>query len=215
MSGLDHLRALIQGTRPIDDGLLGNARFSWGRSELMSEEAILASFAEHPFDLEGDILSVETPSGAVLMAGDCAVVADLYAGRIGRLWRIGGEIEQLSEEAIDVAFDADMRQERGALFFRAEDHPTLDPGAAGRLLFSAEDLIEKMRRDGNLRVRGFFVRAFGDTQSSAALLSLFTLDNKSSRSASFRYAVIGIGNEGDEVCVARDQSRPQGWTPRH
>lgn len=214
MSGLDHLRALVQGVRPLDDGLLGNARFSWGQSNLISEEAILASFAGHPFEPEGTILSVETPSGAVLIAGDCAVVADLYAGRIGRLWRIGGETEQPSEEAIDVAFDADMRQERGALYFRAEDHPALDPRAADRLLSSAEDLIEKMRRDGNLRVRGFFVRAFSDGQSSAALLSLFTLDNKSSRSASFRYAVIGIGGEDDEVHVVRDQSEPRGWTPR-
>lgn len=214
MSGLDHLRALVQGTRPPDDGLLGNARFSWGRSELMSEEAILASFAEHPFDLEGNILSVETSSGAVLMAGDCAVVADLYDGRIGRLWRIGGEIEQPSEKAIDVAFDADMRQERGAVYFRAEDHPTLDPRAADQLLSSANDLIETMRREGNLRVRGFFVRAFSEAQSSAALLSLFTLDNQSSRSASFRYAVIGVGGHGDEVHVVRDQSKPRGWTPR-
>ena len=78
MSGLDILRALVQGTRPLDDGLLGNARFSWGQSELISGEAILASFAEHPFNLEGNILSVETSSGAVLMAGNCAVVADLY-----------------------------------------------------------------------------------------------------------------------------------------
>lgn len=214
MSGLDHLRALVQGTRPLDDGLLGNARFSWGQSNLISEEAILASFAEHPFNLEGNILAVETSSGAVLMAGDSAVVADLYGGRIGRLWRIGGEIEQPSEKAIDVAFDADMRQERGAVSFRAEDHPALDPSAADRLLSAADDLIEKMRREGNLRVRGFFVRAFSETQSSAALLSLFTLDNKSSRSASFGYAVIGNIGNGDEVHVVRDQSEPRGWTPR-
>lgn len=214
MSGLDHLRALVQGTRPLDDGLLGNARFSWGQSNLISEEAILASFAEHLFDLEGNILSVETSSNAVLMAGDCAVVADLYNGRIGRLWRIGGEIEHPSENAIDVAFDADMRQERGALNFRAEDHPALDSGAADRLLSSANDLIENMRREGNLRVRGFFVRAFSDSKSSAALLSLFSLDNKSSRSASFRYAVVGNAGSGDEIRVVRDQSKPRGWTPR-
>ena len=214
MSGLDNLRALVQGTCPSNDGLLGNARFSWGRSELISEEAILASFATHPFDLDGQILSVETPSSAVLMGENSAVVADLYEGKIGRLWRVGGEVQHPSEKAIDVAFDVDMRQERGALSFRAEDHFEIDPGAVDVLLSSANNLIDKIRREGNLRSRGFVVRAFGDKQLSAALLSLFTLDNGLSRSASFTYAVVGIGSSDGEVHAVRDQSKPRDWTPR-
>ena len=34
-------------------------------------------------------------------------------------------IELPAEPAVDVAFDADMRQERGDVCFRAEDHPEL------------------------------------------------------------------------------------------
>jgi len=214
VSGLDHLRALAQGNRPEDDGLLGNTRCAWGRGELLSEESILAGFAAEPFDIEGDLLSVETPLGAALIGESSALVADLYAGRIGRMWRVGAGMKHPAEPAIDVAFDPDLRQERGDLSFRAEDHPSLDPTAAERLLAAGRGLIEQMRSNGKLRVRGFVVRAFGGPEASAALLSLFTLGNETRRSASFSYAVIGIGSDADDVRTVCDQPQPREWTPR-
>lgn len=213
MSGLDSLRALANGSRPADDGLLGNTRFAWGQSELLGEEAILAEFSARPFGLEGKFLTVETPQGAALIGEDRALVTDLYANRIGRIWRIGAGIAHLAESAIDVAFDADMRQERGDLNFRAEDHPNLDSGAAEGLLQAGRDLIDQMRRKGKLRVRGYVIRAFGDTKASAALLSLFTLSNDARRAASFSYAAMGVRSNG-EVVVAYDQAEPRDWTPR-
>ena len=214
MSGLDNLRSLAQGKRPSNDGLLGNARCAWGRGELLSEESVLAGFAARPFALEGELLGVETPQGAALIGDDRALVADLYNGRIGRMWRVGGGLEVSPEQAIDVAFDADMSQQRGDLNFRSEDHPNLDPAAAERLLAAGRDLIEQVRSEGKLRVRGFVLRAFGDSQASAALLSLFTLGNETQRSAAFSYAVVGIGPNASDIRTVRDQSQPRSWTPR-
>jgi hypothetical protein len=141
-------------------------------------------------------------------------VADLYEGRIGRMWRVGGHQEASPEQAIDVAFDADMSQQRGDLSFRSEDHPDLDPAASERLLVAGRSLIEQVRREGKLRVRGFVVRAFGSPQASAALLSLFTLGNETQRSASFSYAVIGLGPTDDDVTYVRDLNQPRTWSPR-
>lgn len=214
MSGLDHLRALGRGVRPDHDGLLGNARCSWGRSELVSEEAILAAFAAQPFDLTGDGLAIETSVGAVILGQNRALVADLYEGRIGRLWSVGGGIAQPDEPAIDVAFDADMRQDRGDVSLRAEDHPGLDPAAGAPLLTAARGFVERVRADGRLRVRAFVIRAFGDAQRSAALLSVFSLGNERSRSTSFSFAVIGTGAANDADHVVSDNLPPRVWTPR-
>lgn len=214
MSGLDHLRALTQGTRPAHDGLLGNARCSWGHGELLSEESIIAGFAARPFELDGELLAVETSQGAAFIGHDRALVADLYDSRIGRMWRVGGDHEASLEQAIDVAFDADMSQQRGDLSFRSEDHPDLDPAACDRLLADGRSLVEQVRREGNLRVRGFVVRAFGSPQASAALLSLFTLGNETQRSATFSYAVIGLGPTNEDTRYVRDLLHPRSWSPR-
>jgi hypothetical protein len=214
MSALDHLRALARGTLPADDGLLGNARCAWGRGVLISGEAILAAFAARPFDVEGDLHEVESPQGAALIGQDGALVADLYGGRIGRLWRVGRGIVHPPEQAVDVAFDPDMRQERGGLSFRAEDHPDLDPAAAEQLLAAAGAVIDLRRSEGKLRVRAFVVRAFGKPGASAALLSLHSLSNDMSRAASFSYAVIGAGPGSSDVRVVSEEAQPRDWTPR-
>jgi hypothetical protein len=100
MSGLENLRALAQGTRPADDGLLGNTRCAWGPGELLSEESVVAGFAARPFNLEEELLTVETHQGAALIGHDRALVADLYEGRIGRMWQVGGDHEASTEQAI-------------------------------------------------------------------------------------------------------------------
>jgi len=214
MTGLDNLRAIAQGRRPDHDGLLGSARFAWGQSELLGEEAIIASFGAHPFDLSHELLSIETPTGACLIGENHAIVADLYDGRIGRLWRVGEELEEDPEAAIDVAFDTDLRQERGALNFRAEDHPDLHSAAAENLLLAAADLVEKVRIGGKLRVRAFVLRAFGSPDSSAALISLFTLDNETTRSASFAYAVVGTSSNAQKPIIIYQPTQARSWTPR-
>jgi hypothetical protein len=214
VSGADHLRALAEGRRPPEDGLLSNARFASAGGELLGEEAILAAFVALSPQFEPGLLSVETGRVAALIGDRQALVADLYGGRIARIWQVGAGSAPSDEPAIDVAFDPDMRQERGDLEFRAEDHPDLEPGSAGRLLSACRDLVEQGRREGKLRVRGFVVRAFGGAPGSAALMSLFELGNEPHRSAAFSYAVIGLGPEEGAPRVVRDRPRPRAWTPR-
>lgn len=213
MSGLDHLRTLAKGARPADDGLLGNARCAWGGGEHLSEEAILAAFAAHPCDLAGEPLCIETSQAAAILSEGRALVADLYDGRIGRMWRVEPGLSLAAEPAVDVAFDPDLRQERGDLSFRAEDHPELDARAAERIVTAARDLVEGLRKDGRLRVRGFVVRAFGGPDGAAALIALFTMGNGAQRSAAFSYAALGIGPGGRIVSVLEDVTERE-WTPR-
>lgn len=212
MSALRHLRDVAQGRRPADDGLLGNTRCGWGRHEVSSEEAILAAFAARPLEVGDDPFGAETASGAALVGRDRALFADVYDGRIGRLWRVGDTAPLPPEPAVDLAFDPDMRQERGSVHFRQDDHPDLDAAAGERLRDEARDLVERLQRDGELRVRAFVVRAFGDAEASAALLALHTLGNETSRSARFSHAMVAC--HGEDVRVIVDPSQRREWTPR-
>lgn len=212
MSGLDHLRNLALGRRPADAGLLGNTRFAWGGTDFIGEEGILAAFAARPFALDEAGFAVETAQNVALVSRSGALVADLYEGRIGRLWRVGDAPPGEPEPAIDVAFDPDMRQERGSLNFRGEDHPDLDPAAAPAVLAAAEDLIARTLTVGLLRVRGFVVRAFGTEAAAAALVALYTMGNEANRSAGFRYAVVAVDKNGARAVADTAARRP--WTPR-
>ena len=213
MSGLDHLRSLAEGRLPADDGLLGNTRCAWGGADLLGDEAILAAFTAHPFSVD-DARAVETAQGAALVAADRALVADLYDGRIGRLWRIGGSSPDAADPAVDVAFDPDMRQQRGDLALCREDHPELTPDAAEAIEAAAREMLEAQRRDCNLRSRGFVLRAFGDVSGSAALIALYTMTDEPQRRAGFRFAAIGLGGRDDQPLIAIEPARATLWSPR-
>ncbi len=213
MSAVDHLRAIARGAAAPDDGLLGNARCGWGKSELIGEESILAAFCADPF-VGDDALAVETDASAAIIGKDDALIADVYDGRIGRLWRVGRGLASPDEPAVHVAFDPDMRQLRGDVHFRAEDHPELDASGAERLLAAARSHVDQVRRAGALRARAFVVRAFGDGERGAGLLSVYAMSNASARSVGFSHAVVGFApGVGDAVVVA-EHSPPQAWTPR-
>ena len=214
MNAMTHLETLARGQRPENAGLLGTAKMTWSRLDRLSEEDILANFAAHPFDIDQDAQRILVPSGAAIVCDDRALIADLYDGRIGRLWRVGDKSNPPAEAAVHVAFDADMRQERGeVLRFRQEDHPDLPDSAVSGLLEACHVLIEKRRSAGALRVRGFIVRAFGTIEESVALLALFSLDDAQQRSATFDYAVVARTSSGDTKIV-EDPEQPGMWTPR-
>jgi hypothetical protein len=213
MSAVDHLGAIGRGETPADDGLLGNARCGWGRGELMGEESILAAFCAQPF-ADQDAIAVETSQGVALIGHDDALIADVYDGRIGRLWRVGKDITLPHEPAIDVAFDPDMRQQRGDVLFRAEDHPELNPAGAERVLDAARAHLNELRRTGALRSRAFVVRAFGNGDSTAALLAVHTLGNETNRTAGFGYAILGLEAPDSSARIVTDQTRPRPWSPR-
>lgn len=214
MSPIDHLHAIARGEAPADDGLLGNARCRWGRGELVGEESILAAFCARSFATGDDTIAITTPTGAALIGQDDALIADVYDGRVGRLWRVGQGLAWPDEPGIDVAFDPDMRQLRGDVCFRAEDHPELDAAGAERLVAAARQHVDQLRRAGALRVRAFVLRAFGDADRAAALLSVHVMSNASNRSAAFGHAIIGFGSGTDGVRTVGESSLPGAWTPR-
>lgn len=213
MNVFSHLSALGRGDRPGDEGLLGNTRCAWGGGELIGEEAILAGFCAIPFSAVNATVAVATPQSAALVTSDDALLADVFEGRIGRLWRVSGLLPEVDDKAVDVAFDADLHQERGSICFRAEDHPDLTGDAADRVLGAVRGHLEALRREGRLRARAFVVRAFGDRTGAAALLSIYSLTNDHTRRASFGYAIVGIGADG-EVSMVGERARMREWTPR-
>ena len=213
MSGLDSLRNLATGTRPADDGLLGNAKLTWHHTDMMSEEDILASFAARPLSFSGSAMEVETATGCAIVDETAGLVADLYDGRIGRLWRVGDGNDKSREVAVDVAFDADMHQTRGLVSFRREDHPSLADDSVDPLLEGVKEVIARPGSGGALRSRGFVVRAFGGRSGAVALVSLFALSNRASRSASTNYAIVTLNANGEKASVV-GTAPPTVWTPR-
>lgn len=213
MSAIDHLRTVGRGETPPDDGLLGNARCGWGRGELLGEEAILAAFCTRPF-ADDDAIAVESARGAALLGRDDALLADVYSGRIGRMWRVGRGIALPPEPAIDISFDPDMHQQRGDVLFRAEDHPELSAAGATWVLEGAQGYVGQLRKGGALRSRAFIMRAFADTKMAAALLAVYTMSNETSRAAAFSYAILTAAAQGGTCHVVGEESPPRPWNPR-
>lgn len=213
MSAIDYLRAIGRGETPANDGLLGNARCGWGRGELMGEESILAAFCARPF-ADADAVPIQTAQGVALIGQDDALIADVYDGRIGRLWRVGDGVALPHEPAVDVAFDLDMRQQRGEVLFRADDHPELSPACCERVLDAARAHVSQLRRTGALRSRAFVVRAFGTEDATAALLAVHTMGNETNRTAGFSYAILAVGAQDASARIVGDRTRPSHWSPR-
>ncbi|WP_375396669.1 hypothetical protein [uncultured Sphingomonas sp.] len=209
MSVADHLAALTAGRRPADDGLLGNCRLEWRGGEAYGEEAILELFRSAPFDAGPDAVLVETAASAALVGADGALVADVYDGRIGRLWRIGPGGAPETEPAVSVAFDPDLRQVRGGVLIGPGDHPELDAGKVAGVVAAAEALVAAGGPQPLHRARAFAMRAFTGTAGTAALLAVHRLTGGPMRGGGFAYAAIVI--DGPSVA----DPAPEGpWAPR-
>lgn len=208
----DTLKAIGQGARaPM---LLHNARLEAGGAVLFGEEMVLAHFRRHPLALEGArILASDT--GFAVFGADDALVADLYDGHVGRMWRLGKDCGETVEPAVSVAFDPDLTQARGDVFARAEDHPGVDAAALAALLDAARELIAD---PAPFRTRAWLVRALADGDAAAGLFAVHRLgDEAGGRSAVLAYAAVLA--EGGGHRIVRDLAgeaavRAAGWTPR-
>lgn len=212
MSGRESLSALAHGRMPEGNGLLGNTRLEWRGVETLGDEALLSLFARQPFEPGEGAVVIESDRGIVWAGRDNALVADLYDGRVGRLWRLGpGEPGEI-EPAVDVAFDPDMNQARGAVFCRAEDHPGLTAATLDVLCGQATSMLDGLRAGGALRARAFVVRAFRDEHAAVALLAIYTLSDEHPRQSRFAYGVVTTGTESPVAII--DEPLPRDWTPR-
>jgi hypothetical protein len=212
MSAVDTLRALAGGQRPAS-GLLHTCRFDGLGQEIYGEEAILARLGLEPFNLDDDALIFEEAAHIAVLSGQRAFVADLYDGSIARLWLLGPDSRGGDEAQVSVAFDPDLAQVRGDVFFAASDHPTLAPDAADRVLVAGRGIVAAA---SGQRTRAFAIRAFGDASTGAALFAIYRLHPEGHATAGFVNAVAFwragqthiVRDLGGEAMVAA-----RAWTP--
>ena len=135
------LKAVLQGDTAPDSALLQNARLEGLGASAFGEESIMASLRRAGLSLSAGTDVIESERSLAAFDGSVGLYADLYEGRIARLWCLGARrLPRVIVPAISVPFDPDLAQARGAYAFAASDHPELAPrdvehvaGLAGEL----------------------------------------------------------------------------------
>ena len=203
MNAIEALVVIAQGER-VADALLPPCRLEGMGVEAYGEEAIVHHFRRHPLAGWEPALSVRSNYHAALFGDGIALVADLHADRIARIWRLSGGEPGEAEPMIGVAFDTDMIQSRSDVAMRAEDHPELDSA-----------LVDSVRRIGEriahgwstnegkpfYRTRPFLLRGFSRNGAGAALFAVHRLGPASQRSAGFAFAAAHLTNGGSGTLV--------------
>lgn len=215
MSAADTLIALAAGARPDGDTLLGACRCEWQSEEIYGEEAIVEMFRIAPMALDGATV-VETPMGLALFADRTALIADLYDGHIGRLWRLSTGDPAIREPAVSVAFDPDLSQSRLDVHFAPADHPELPPAFHERVVDAGRRWVRSGGIGGNgpaHRVRAFTLRAFADGDRAAVLFAVHRLGGGAVREAAFDYVAMYFEGVGEPHVVA-PPCAPRGWQSR-
>lgn len=197
-----------------DQALLGNCRLEWGEGEAYGEEAIGEAFRAAPLALDTGTV-IATSATMAWFGEDAALVADLYDGHIGRLWRIGAGPAPAPEPAVAVAFDPDLHQERGTVCCRAEDHPQLDAAAVPAVIAAGEHLLAGLTNVH--RARAFVLRAGSSEAGTMALFAVHRLTGGAVRKAGFFYAAALIDGEATRLVIDPalvDGSDTKAWMPR-
>lgn len=217
MNLVNAARALLAGERtPL---LLHNARaHGWG-AEHYGSEAVREQFRADPHTPSDGARSVEVPGHLALFDDRVALVATIGEGGFTRLWRLGPGEPAAAEPRVDVAFDPDLHQTRGDLFWRAQDHPALPTRwhdavrAAGRALVDAVPAEAR----APYRARAFLLHAFGGDGAAAALFAVHRLGPDPVRTAGFVHAAALIGTGKSRVVwdLAGERAvASAGWRPR-
>jgi hypothetical protein len=213
MKAVETLRALVSGARPAS-GLLHTARLEGFGVEAYGEEAIIELFRREPFEFAKNVSVIQAPGHIAICDESITLFADLCGDNIARLWRLGDGQPVACEPGISVAFDADLAQARGAVFFNASDHPALAADCVDAATASGQSLL---KTTSAYRARAFAIRAFGTPQSFAVLFAVYQLTGEHVRTSGFSLAATVGGLDGircikDVVGRAAVEARP--WTPR-
>lgn len=207
MSLADRLVRLAAGERDPGDWLLGSCALTSARGDVYGEEAVAVAFCSAPATVG---TSIVTPRGVALFGDGAALFADVYDGRVGRLWRVDGDpaVAQTkpAEHRVAVAFDPDLAQRRGDVVAaaRAVD---LAEGALARLTAALLPLV--IAAPGEVRRRAFVVRAFGDDHATAGLAAIHTA---AAGGIGFSYAAAMLTPTDAVLVVDRPGDAP--WSPR-
>jgi hypothetical protein len=190
-------------------------------AEYFSEEAIVQSFRNAPFAICDSATVIETNEHLAVFDGQSALIADVFGGNIGRLWRLGPGEPAAVEPAIGVPFDADLMQSRGDLAARREDHPALSDQAFAAVEEAGRALARKWAPEEGappFRTRTFLIRAFTSGSASVALFAIYRLGSAATRSVGFSYAAALIDGDGKALMIVRDHAgeaavESRAWTP--
>ena len=190
MTTADTLRALAMGT-PMDDSILPACRLESGNVDSFGAEAVGDALRRAPVAALDRAVTIAGPGHCALFTDTEALVADLWDGRIGRLWRIGQRDPWVAEPAVAVAFDPDLRQARADVFVSETDHPALDRGGLDKIASLGRALVHDTRSEyAAYRSRAFVIRAFGDASRGAGLFAIHALAANPVRTPSLTYAAV-------------------------
>ena len=192
--------------------LIGNCKCEWAGAEIYGEEAIGEAFRAAPMVAHEEAVLLDCAQHAAWFSGDSMLFADLYDGRIGRLWRLGPGETPATEPAASVAFDPDLRQPRGGVYARAEDHPLLATAHLPAIEAAATGLIAAPAGARQHRARAVLVRAFSTGECAAALFAVHRLTGGEVRSSGFGFEAIALVEGSPRIVKHTPVSAP--WTPR-
>jgi hypothetical protein len=215
MSPCETIRILSRGERPVA-GLLHTCRLEAMGVEFYGEEAILACFRARPAPIDDKAAIFEGMGQIAVFNAGKALVGDVAEGGIARLWWLNAGHSLPNERGVSVAFDPDLAQSRGDVFFAPGDHPALTESARARVLAAGQALVA-CNVAPIVRSRAFAVRAFGTEERGVALFAVYRLSDVAGHSPGF--AMAAASWDGDESHVVRDvagekQAAAARWTPR-
>jgi hypothetical protein len=214
MSVVETLRILAAGERPVA-GLLHTVRLEAFGVEAYGEEAVIASFRATTMTLSENAAMIQAPGHIALFDEDSALIGDLYNGNIARIWRLGAGVPMPGEPEVSVAFDPDLAQAQGEVFFAASDHPALATEAAD-IVMRAGQMVTQGSAD-SYRTRAFATRAWGDATESVALFAVHRLIGDPVRQSGFAMAAAHWSR--GSVRIMRDRAGEAAvathpWSPR-
>jgi hypothetical protein len=188
--------------------LLNTCRLEAFGTSFHGEEEVLHALRRHPVDCSSAQVLVGARQAA-LLTPHVALIADLYVGRIGRLWRVTAGRAEPRDAAVSVAFDPDLAQARGALFMRAADHE-LPPAAVPQVQVAAETILK--RETKALRTRLFLVRSFVTEEGGVALFARYQLEAGVALGFSYVAASLETGADPENVrFYGGETGAPPSW----
>ena len=224
---LPRLRRLVAGDPSGSADLLHTCRMHAFGAEVIGNRSVAEALRRAPFRLGAQPHVVETAASFAVLDATAAghplaFFADLYDGRIGRLWRVGPHFGQriARDPGISVAFDPRLSQMAEPVALRAEDHPGLESTAVAPLTTALRQLAHAGvdSASGSAARRTVFVlRACSQGTHCAALVSLHELTTDESRTSAFRFAAVFLQYAGGEVVhivTALDDTVVAPWSPR-
>jgi hypothetical protein len=170
MNNSSSLKSVADGSAD-QHAIWGGCRLEWGEVELFGIEAIADLFRHSPMPSDG-FTQFGGRSFAIMANAQSALLGEIIGGVIVRLWRTGGTPEPEGEQGIVVAFDTDLLQHRGDVFFAADDHMELNSDATDFVRDHARAAAADAASAGFFRPRAFVTRAYGDAAQGAALFHI-------------------------------------------